>query len=243
MNLTLKSKIMKHRVIQHGLIALAFAVGTTAMAQTTDQTDAGLVKDAGDGVSVKLIDNKGTIKYLQTNNGITSITSTTGGSLTTTTWQLGGTLTDNTYIDVDGNDFALDGLSLETGAASVNTDVELEGSDHGGTNTGWTIVVRDEASGEFRKLRATDLIESGYNTGTADAAAEGVAPNGQIVISVAGIPALTGNEGKIWVYRNGAKLLHTTDFTVQDVAGTVTVTGTANFTIYEGDVFEVQWVK
>lgn len=222
-------------------LSLVFILGTVfvAQAQTTDATDAGLAKDAGDGVSVRLVDNKGTIKYLQTNNGITSITSTTPGSLTTTTWQLGGTLTDNTYIDVDGSAFALDGLSLETGNASVNTDAELGGSDHGTTNTGWTLVVRDEATGEFRKLKATSLIQSGYTTDTADAAEETA---DQIVIAATGIPALTGNEGKISVYRNGAKLLHTTDFTVT-ADTSVTVTGTADFTIYTGDVFEVQWVK
>lgn len=223
------------------LLIIALLSGTAMVqAQTTSTTDAGLSKDAGDGVSVKLIDNKGTIKYLQTNNGITSITSTTSGSLTTTTWQLGGTLTDNTYIDVDGNAFALDGLKLETGSASANTDAQLGESDHGTTNTGWTLIVRDEATGEFRKLKATNLIQSGYTPDTADAAEETA---NAIVISAGGIPPLAGNEGKIWVYRNGAKLVHTTDFTVDAAAGTVTATGTANWTLYTGDVFEVQWVK
>jgi hypothetical protein len=58
-------------------LLLALLVSVSIQAQTADDADAGLVKDAGDGVSVKLIDNKGTIKYLQTNNGITSITSST----------------------------------------------------------------------------------------------------------------------------------------------------------------------
>lgn len=211
------------------------------MAQTTSADAAGLVKDAGDGVSVKIVDNKGTIKYLQTNNGITSITSTTSGSLTTTTLQLGGTLTDDTYFDVDGNAFALDGLKLETGAASTDATSE---TDHG-TGTGWTLVVRDEATGEFRKLLATNLtnlglISSGYETATAAAGDETA---GFITIDSDGIPALAGNEGKISVYRNGSKLLHTTDFTV--TAGTsVTITEVSgSWELYTGDVFEVQWVK
>lgn len=240
MNKQLLSLENTKKTIQLAKLSLAFFLCgfMFVQAQTTDATDAGLVKDAGDGVSVKLIDNKGTIKYLQTNNGITSITSTTAGSKTTTTWQLGGSLTDDTYIDVDGNAFALDGLKLETGNASTNTDAELAESDHGTTNSGWTLVVRDEATGEFRKLKATNLIQSGYSPDTADAAEETA---NAIVIAAAGIPALAGNEGKIWVYRNGAKLIHTTDFTVG--AGTVTVSGTADFNIYAGDVFEVQWVK
>jgi hypothetical protein len=44
--------------------------------------------------TVKVVDNKGTIKYFQSNNGITQITNTTADK-TTTTWQL-GTLTEDT---------------------------------------------------------------------------------------------------------------------------------------------------
>ena len=52
--------------------------------------------------SIKLIDNKGTVKYLQTSNCLTTLTNTGETTdVTTTTLQLGGTLTANTYIDVD----------------------------------------------------------------------------------------------------------------------------------------------
>ena len=236
-----KSKyiIMKNRYVKLGIVALMIAAGTTAaQAQTADPADAGLVKNAGDGVSVKLIDNKGTIKYLQTNNGITSITSTTAGSATTTTWQLGGTLTDDTYIDVDGNVFGLDGIALvDSTTESASTDATTE-SDHG-TGTGYTILVRDEATGATKKLLAADLIQSGYATATAAAGDETA---DAITVTATGIPALAGNEGKIWVFRNGAKLMHTTDFTVT-ADTSVTVTGTADFSVYTDDVFEVQWVK
>lgn len=222
-------------------LILALFVSAGIQAQTTATTDAGLVKDAGDGVSVKLIDNKGTIKYLQTNNGITSITSTTAGSATTTTWQLGGTLTDDTYIDVDGNVFGLDGIELvDPDTEDASTDATTE-SDHG-TGTGYTILVRDEATGATKKLLASDLIQSGYAKDDAEAADETA---NSITIAVSGIPELDGNEGKISVYRNGVKLLHTYDFTV--ITGTsVTVSSAstpANFSVYTGDVFEVQWVK
>lgn len=226
------------------LLTVAFLFGTVMVqAQTVSSTDNVARADA-DGVSVKLIDNKGTIKYLQSNNGITTITSTEAGDKTTTTWQLGGQLLADTYIDVEGKVFSLDGLKLETGSAAVSATTQT-GHDAGttttaSTDTGWTLVVRDEATGELRKLLATNLIQSGYAIDTADAAEETA---NEIVISAAGIPALAGNEGKIWVYRNGAKLLHTTDFTVDATAGTVTATGTANWTLYTGDVFEVQWVK
>lgn len=226
------------------LTALILALFVTAniQAQTTDDTDAGLIRDAGDGVSVKLIDNKGTIKYLQTNNGITSITSTTAGSATTTTWQLGGALTDDTYIDADGSVFSLDGLKLETGTAATTATTQsghaasASGSTTLSTDTGWTVVVRDEATGELRKILASDLVDSGY-------AADTAAADGTITITATGIPALMGNEGKISVYRNGAKLVNNgTDFTV--ATGTsVTIANTADFDIYTGDVFEVQWIN
>ena len=242
MNLTLNTTKMKHRLLKQGLLALAFAVGSTAMAQSTVATLATLAKDGGDGVSVKLVDNKGTVKYLQTNNGITSITSTTAGSATTTTWQLGGTLTDATYIDVAGNAFALDGIALvdsNSEKASTNA-VDLEDAKGGAAaGTGYTILVRDEATGATKKLLAADLIQSGYAKVNAGAAAEGA---DAIVIPSTLVPALAGNEGKISVYRNGVKLLHTTDFTVQ-TGVSVTVTGTADFSVYTNDVFEVQWVK
>ena len=237
-NQIFKIKIMKNNYLKGGIFALMMTAGIALQAQTTVGTDAGLVKDAGDGVSVKLIDNKGTIKYLQTNNGITSITSTTAGSATTTTWQLGGTLTDDTYFDVDGNAFALDGIELvDITTSAASTDATTL-SDHG-TGTGWTILVRDEATGATKKLLATDLIQAGWTSDTVDAAEETA---GAIVITAVGIPTTAGSTGKIWVYRNGAKLINATDFVV--TADTVTITEVAaSWDLYTDDFFEVQWVK
>jgi hypothetical protein len=66
-------------------ITCIMAIGTTK-AQTAGAGEAITTKT---DTAIRLIDNKGTIKYLQSNNGITSITSTIGGSKTTTTLQLG----------------------------------------------------------------------------------------------------------------------------------------------------------
>jgi hypothetical protein len=222
------------RSLSLGAIALCLAFGTVANAQITTTTDANLSKDGGDGVSVKLVDNKGTIKYLQSTNGITTITSTTAGSATTTTWQLGGTIDVDTYIDVNGNVFGLDGLKLETGTASTDATTE---SDHG-TGTGWTIIVRDEATGEFRKMLASSLVTSATADDVADAGEETA---NAIAITATDIPTDAAARGKIWVYRNGVKLSNLTDYAI--TANTVTVTGTADFNIYTGDVFEVQWIN
>ena len=59
---TQKPNIMKNKYLKGGILALMMIAGTALQAQTTATTDAGLVKGAGAGVSVKLIDNKGTIK-------------------------------------------------------------------------------------------------------------------------------------------------------------------------------------
>lgn len=232
--INLKINKMK-RSLSLGAIALCLAFGTVANAQITSTTDTNLSKDGGDGVSVKLVDNKGTIKYLQSTNGITTITSTTSGSKTTTTWQLGGTLKEDTYIDVDGNAFALDGLKLETGDASTNATSE---SDHGGTGSGWTIIVRDEATGEFRKILASSIVTSGTAD---DVATAGEETEDEIIITATGIPTAAAARGKVWVYRNGVKLSDLTDYAI--TTNTVTVTGTSDFSIYTGDVFEVQWIN
>jgi hypothetical protein len=222
------------RSLSLGAIALCFAFGTVANAQITSTTDINLSKDGGDGVSVKLVDNKGTIKYLQSTNGITTITSETAGSKTTTTWQLGGTIEADTYIDVNGNVFGLDGLKLETGDASTDA---TDQSDHG-TGTGWTIVVRDEATGEFRKLLPSSMVTAG----TADDVVDGGEETANVIaITALDIPTAAAARGKIWVYRNGVKLSQLTDYAI--TANTVTVTGTADFDIYTGDVFEVQWIN
>ena len=228
---------MKNKFLKGGLLVLTMIAGTALQAQTTSVTDASLVKDAGDGVSVKLIDNKGTIKYLQTNNGITSITSTTAGSATTTTWQLGGTLTDDTYIDVNANVFALDGLQLETGSAATSAP---DGSDAAtSTDTGWALIVRDEDTGELKKLLASDLVVSGYASYTALAVDETA---GTKEITVTGIPTSAVDKAKVWVYRNGAKLIYGTDFAV--TTDKVTVTEVASsWDLYTGDEFEIQWIK
>ena len=228
-------------MLTKGIIAIVVLYGTTIVAQTASGADNVAQGDA-DGVSVKLIDNKGTIKYLQSNNGITTITSTEAGNLTTTTWQLGGELLEDTYIDVEGKVFSLDGLKLESGNAATSATTQT-GHDAGTTttassDTGWTLVVRDEATGELRKLLASNLIQSGTADDIAIAAEETA---DEIVITATGIPTATADRAKIWVYRNGAKLSDLTDYDV--TATTVTITGTANFSIYTGDVFEVQWVK
>ncbi|PQJ73285.1 hypothetical protein [Polaribacter butkevichii] len=241
-------KTMKTNYLKLGVLGLMMMVGTAINAQTTDPTAATVLKDTpADGAVVRVIDNKGTIKYFQSNNGITTITSTTPGNLTTTTWQLGGTLTDNTYIDVDGKAFALDGIALIDPATEAASTDATTLSSHG-TGTGWTLLVRDEATGETKKMLATDLITSGQTYFTAT--------DGQLaydVTSAGSNTAMTGSQiplpefSKVWVYRNGAKLIAGLDYTIAAASSTVTLvpntTAPNDWTVYAGDVIEVQYFK
>ena len=177
--------------------------------------------------SIKLIDNKGTVKYLQTSNGLTTLTNTGGTNVTTTTLQLGGTLSYDTYIDVDDKVFALDGIELESGEASTDATTK---SDHG-TGTGYTFLVRDEATGAIKKLLLNDL-------GVKGGILSSIATEGQTEYTITGADELT--LFKTYVYRNGIKLIAGTDYTVATNVVTLTQTG---YQVLADDVIEVHFLN
>ncbi len=226
----------------HNLKKMMLAIGLLTLGVASAQQISGDVAKQSDivpgttttGGSVRIIDNRGTIKYLQTNNGITTLSNTTN-DVTTTTWQLGGTLTNDTFIDVNGNVFGFDGLELITSEVP-STDATTE-SDHG-TGTGYTILVRDEATGAVKKLLTSDLnlIESGQERFTAT--------TGQTAYSLTGDPVLPSYD-KIWVYRNGVKLIANVDYTVATSIVTLVPGGTApnDWAVYAGDIIEVQFIR
>ena len=237
----MKTRLQKKWIKIACLIFAIFSVATVANAQTITGDIAKNATGALNGF-VRVVDNKGTVKYLQATNGITTLTNTTN-DVTTTTWQLGGTLTDDTYIDVDGNVFGLDGIDLVDPAVLPASTDATTGSDHG-TGTGWTLLVRDEATGAIKKLKATDLITSGQTVFTATA--------GQTAFDVtAGTPAMAGSQiplpvfSKVWVYRNGVKLVAGVDYTV--AASTVTLVPNTvapnDWDTLAGDIIEVQYFK
>ena len=204
---------------------LMLFVSSLGWAQTTSGSDN--VADADKlGVAVKLIDNKGTINYLQSNNGITTITSTEAGNLTRTTWQLGGALIADTDITTGLQEFK---LTLLDSGGNQGTFV-IEGIQT--ATSGYTLLVR-ESNGEVRELTTTELIVSGTETYTAVSADESADPT----ITATGVST---DVAQVWVFRNGAKLVAGTDYSV----GTDVVTLiSTNYPIYTGDFFEIQWVK
>ncbi len=126
--------------------------------------------------------------------------------------QLGGTLTKPTTITTSAtNTLALPGLQ-------------------GGSTTTDSMLVVNGATGVLRQVSVNSLLQSGEQTFTAAA--------GQSNYSVANMPATAS---KVWVYRNGAKLVAATDFNT--AAGVMTLTTAMAALVAVNDVIEVQWVK
>ena len=232
---------MKSNKIKHlKLLGLVIVLGTFELVQaqntTSEITKQAEVNYAAAGLSVnesiRLIDNKGTIKFLQTANGLTTLTNTSGTNVTTTTIQLGGTLTDDSYIDVAGNVFGLNGIPLvDTTTESASTDASTESD--AGTGTGYTILVRDEATGATKKLLASAITTSA-GVEHFDATASQTMytlTDASVVLDIA----------KTQVYRNGVKLLATEDYTV--AANVVTLITGVTYDFFTADVIEVHYLN
>ncbi len=211
---------------------------TNSAAPTYSTTTAPLVSGA-----VRLIDNKGTIKYLQVQNGLTAITNkASDGTGVTTTWQLGGLLTNDTYIDAAGKVFAFDNLKVVAATEAPATTVTAV---HATANpTGWTMLVHDEVTGEVKKMLASDLLQVQAGQYVYTVTASDVTAGKVTYAITTNIPSVNQ---KVSVYRNGAKLVGGTsggDYTLS--SGTITiqpVTTYGEWTFYAGDIIEIQWVK
>lgn len=223
------------------IAAIAFMSYGAVNAQTAGGATTSLGKGAeaaadAQGGHVRVIDNKGTKKFLTSNNGITMFTDNAPDGGIVTTWQLGGTLTESTIIDTNGQTFAI------TGTADASADAAATAYDA----TGYTLVVRDEATGEMKKLLVTDLITSGQTYFTA--------ANNQLTYDVSAVtatPTMAGAQiplpeySKVWVYRNGAKLIAGVDYTIAASTVTLDPTGSVGgaWAVYAGDIIEVQYYK
>ncbi len=235
---------MKTRITKLGMIAV-FVLSVSALsAQTTtgDIAKQDNAKLSTFKTSVKLVDNKGTIKYLQAANGLTSLTNETASGGVVTTWQLGGLLTADTYIDASGKAFALDGLTLVTTAAAASTNA-TDVSVHGGTNTGtgFTVLIRDEASGAIQKIKLADLLKV---EGIRLEKEQATNADADVEIAVAGLPTLDAltTAAKLFVYRNGVKLRFDADFLVAEEKVTIKYDA-ENLPMYAGDIIEIQYIK
>jgi hypothetical protein len=221
---------MKNKII---LITICLIVGNSAFSQITNTS----VKDtevdyssatAVQSGSIKLIDNQGTIKYLQVKNGITSLTnaSASAGNETVTTLSLGGVLSTDTFIDASGVVFGLKGSDQETGNAATSSTLNT---------SGYTLAVFDEATGEIKKL----LVSALDVVGASDTFVVAATPLTTYTVAIAGL-SLT--PGKTFVFRNGVKLTAsgtTPDYTTSGS----TVTIDTSIPLFSGDIIEVQYIN
>ena len=239
-NINLKLSKMKKKLLKLGVMAAFVLSANIGFAQQTTgsvgkQDNATLEST---GKSVRVIDNKGTIKYLQAKNGITMFTDLLPAGGVVTTWQLGGTLTEDVNIttgdkefkiDASTGSFIVDGITQETGTAA--TDIAA------GTAGTWTLLTRDEETGEIKRMLASDIITAGREEFI-------IGANGDTAITANGLAVGTAIN-KVSVYRNGAKLRAGIDYTVTAV-NTVTLNLGApspyDWTTYAGDMIEVQWI-
>jgi hypothetical protein len=130
----------------------------------------------------------------------------------------------------DGNIVKLGGTLYEPTTLAtdeVNT-LKITGLQSGNVESDSLVLVA--ADGTLKRAAAKPGLTSGSQ--------DFVATAGQNVYAVADLPTIVS---KIWVYRNGVKLIAGTDY-VYD-AGTVTLTATMAALIQADDAIEVQWVK
>ncbi|MEI9956654.1 MAG: hypothetical protein WDM90_10220 [Ferruginibacter sp.] len=162
--------------------------------------------------SVMVVDpGTGQVKFISASSLFNALTFSNGLTKTGNTVELGGALTKSTTITTDAS----------------NT-LKIAGLQSGSLATDSLVVVATD--GTLKKVTAETLLQSGDQNYAATAA--------QDVYNVTGMPATAS---KVWVYRNGAKLLVTTDYTV--TAGVVTLSAGMKALIQADDVIEVQWVK
>lgn len=228
---------MKKKLHLSTIIFILLFSGSVLKAQ---QTTGDIAQNSTNGAAVPLngtirvIDNKGTIKYLQAKNGITTLTNTTN-NVTTTTWQLGGSLVNDTTIDFNGKKFAFGNMLQNTNTNQAGSNVPATSTSIG--TSGYTILVRDEATGNVLKMLATDLIQSGQQ--------KFIATTGQTAYSLTGSPILP-SFSQVWVYRNGAKLVANEDYTISSGSAITLVpnnTAPNDWNVIAGDVIEVQYIK
>lgn len=162
--------------------------------------------------SVMVVDpTSGQVKFISASSLFNALTFSNGLTKTGNTVELGGNLSRSTTIGTD----------------ATNT-LKITGLQGGNLANDSLVVVNGD--GTLKKVTAESLLQSGNETYTANA--------GQSTYTVANMPATAS---KVYVWRNGAKLLVTTDYTT--AAGTVTLTAAIASLVADGDQIEVQWVK
>jgi VCBS repeat-containing protein len=153
----------------------------------------------------------GQLKYISASSLFNALTFDNGLTKTGNLVELGGTLTKATTIVTDATN-NLKITGLQSGALATDS------------------LVVSSSDGTLKRVTAESLLQSGNQFFTAT--------GGQTLYSVTNMPVAAS---KVWVYRNGAKLIPVTDYTTS--AGQVNLTAGIGTLVVAGDYIEVQWVK
>lgn len=153
----------------------------------------------------------GQVKFISASSLFNALTFSNGLTKTGNIVELGGDLTKSTTI-----------------GTNIENTLKITGLQRGNLATDSLVVASSD--GTLKKVTAESLLQSGEQNYTAS--------TGQAAYSVLNMPS---SATKVWVFRNGAKLIPATDFTT--TAGNVTLTTAMAVLVVAGDVIEVQWVK
>lgn len=187
-------------------------VTTIATSATNFLQITGLQSGSNTADSVVVIDpSTGQLKFMSASSLFNTLTFENGLTKNGDIVELGGTLSKPTTIVTD--------------ASNV---LKLAGLQSGNLATDSMVV--STADGTLKRVAAEALLQSGNQSFTASA--------GQSSYTVTGLPSTVS---KIWVYRNGVKLIPTTDYTI--AAGEITFVSAISALVAAGDFIEVQWVK
>lgn len=182
--------------------------------------------------TTKVIDNKGTVKWVISSSAAV-VTKADSTLLFVTPKQLN----DSGFIKLASNGLTKNGQTAELGGTltkattiqtSATNTLKISGLESGSLATDSLVV--STSDGTLKRVNAETLLQSGSQNFTTTA--------GQTSFAVANMPA---SATKVWVYRNGAKLIPVSDFTT--TAGQVTLTSAIGAVVVAGDNIEVQWVK
>lgn len=172
----------------------------------------GLQPGSNSNDSVMVINpTSGQLKFISASSLFNALTFDNGLTKVGNIVELGGVLSKPTTILTDANNF-LKIAGLQSGTLTTDS------------------LVVSSTDGTLKKVTATTLLQSGDQSFTASA--------GQATYTVEGSPFISS---KIWVYRNGVRLIPVVDYTT--TAGQVTLTPALASIVITGDLIEVQWVK
>ena len=129
-----------------------------------------------------------------------------------------------------GNLVQLGGALVKSTEIITTAENTLKISGLGSGNLATDSLVVSGSDGTLKRVTAESLLQSGDQNYTATV--------GQSAFTVSNMPT---SVSKVWVYRNGVKLLPTVDYTIG--SGEINFTASISALVAAGDVIEIQWVK